>query len=77
MLGVFRQVAIEIGDHGIGQLATRFDGEKFHSKNLYELLGYLTNYEPEAGESLAGMLAYPQVDRPVSQRIASKALTYR
>lgn len=46
----------------------RFGKEKFHVENLYQLMGYLTNYVAQLAEKVCGMLVYPKVDRAVSER---------
>jgi 5-methylcytosine-specific restriction enzyme subunit McrC len=49
-------------------MARRFGSERFHVENLYQLIGYLTNYLAQPGENVCGMLVYPRVDRTVSER---------
>ncbi len=48
-------------------MAEYFGGEKFHSGNLYQLMSYLSNSVRREGDTLSGMLIYPQVDKPVSE----------
>lgn len=42
-------------------------GEKVHSGNLYQLMSYLSNSVRREGDSLSGMLIYPQVDKEVNE----------
>jgi 5-methylcytosine-specific restriction enzyme subunit McrC len=46
-------------------LQTRYDSERIHSANLYQLFAYLKNLEQRGGTdaSAQGMLLYPVVDR--------------
>jgi 5-methylcytosine-specific restriction enzyme subunit McrC len=48
-------------------LTDYYDAPKFHSGNLYQLLSYVTNAEPDDGETIAGMLIYPRVDRTLRE----------
>ncbi|ARV17030.1 hypothetical protein AEP_00064 [Curvibacter sp. AEP1-3] len=49
-------------------LSSRWETEKIHSHNLYQLLSYLNNAPKEGIESTAGMLIYPKVDKSLRQR---------
>lgn len=49
-------------------LARRYDAEKIHSENLYQLMSYLSNAKRPIGESLRGMLIYPRVNRTLRER---------
>lgn len=48
-------------------MVSRFGAEKFHVENLYQLMGYLTNYSAQSREDVRGMLVYPKVDRAVAE----------
>lgn len=49
-------------------LSSRWEVEKLHSNNLYQLMSYLSNASSDDGVSLAGMLIYPRVDRELRQK---------
>lgn len=49
-------------------MISRFGSEKFHIENFYQLMSYLSNYEVRPGEIASGMLIYPKVNRPLSER---------
>ncbi len=44
-------------------LSSHFDTPSVHAANLYQLLAYLTNQEPQPGQSLEGLLLYPTTGR--------------
>ena len=53
-------------------LSTRFDSEKIHSANLYQMVAYLENLKSNCGpdSSACGVLLYPVVSRPARLRYA-------
>jgi 5-methylcytosine-specific restriction enzyme subunit McrC len=53
-------------------MTSRFGVDKFHVGNLYQLLGYLTNYPRRSDEEVRGMLVYPKVNRVVAERYRIK-----
>jgi 5-methylcytosine-specific restriction enzyme subunit McrC len=49
-------------------LSPRWETEKLHSHNLYQLMSYLTNADVVQGSALTGMLIYPQVGKPLREK---------
>jgi 5-methylcytosine-specific restriction enzyme subunit McrC len=53
-------------------MSSRYGVDKVHIVNLYQLLGYLTNYRKGPTEEVKGMLVYPKVDRVVAEHYRIK-----
>lgn len=49
-------------------LSSRWETEKLHSHNLYQLMSYLNNASNQGVGSIAGMLIYPKIERHLRQR---------
>lgn len=50
-------------------LSHRYDTDKFHSANLYQLMSYVSHESARnASQEISGMLLYPRVDRTLRER---------
>ena len=47
---------------------SRWESEKLHSSNLYQLMSYLANASFAGDEKLSGMLIYPKTDREIREK---------
>ncbi|MBN1634779.1 MAG: hypothetical protein JW917_11490 [Ignavibacteria bacterium] len=55
-------------------LTGRYDSEKFHSSNMYQIYSYLSNLESRGGKNAncEGILLYPTVDKELNMSFRHK-----